>query len=70
MTKQEPWVVSQDFYDMIMALPDGADVSEFFDAEDPEWRVLSLKLVKHNDGEASLLAEYLVDLESAVEKDQ
>lgn len=31
----EPLEVPQDFYDMLMALPDGADVSEFFEFADP-----------------------------------
>lgn len=39
MTAREPefMLVPKEFYDMLMGLPDGADVTEFFEFEDPQW---------------------------------
>lgn len=43
----EPMMVPKDFYDMIMALPDGADVTEFFEFEDPQWNAaMKINLIK------------------------
>jgi hypothetical protein len=59
----EPWLVPQDFYDMIMELPDGADVTEFFTSDDPQWMVTKITLFKTEDGHALLSCVNIVAME-------
>lgn len=62
---QEPWLVPKDFYDMIMALPDGADVSEFFEFEDPQWNTMKVTLFKTEGDDALLSVNSLLAMEPA-----
>lgn len=59
----DPWYVPQDFYDMIMALPDGADVSEFFEFEDPQWNTMKINLFKTEDDDALLSVNSILAME-------
>lgn len=43
-------VLPQELYDEIMSLPDGADLSEYFQPKDSEWDVLSITLHKPEGG--------------------
>lgn len=46
MTQPEPWVVPLEFYEMIMSLPDGTDITEFFEFVDPEWAGFTVTVAK------------------------
>lgn len=63
----EPWYVPQDFYDMIMALPDGADVTEFFECEDPDWQIHKITLFKTEDNDALLSCNSVLAMEPRTE---
>jgi hypothetical protein len=56
-------VVTRDFYETLMGLPDGADVSEYFESDDPTWNVMTLKLLKTSRDEMSLWCECVIDVE-------
>lgn len=51
MTGQQPMYLPQDMYDLLMSLPDGTDLSEFFDIKfsEPGW---DLKVTKGPAGAA------------------
>lgn len=42
--------IPQEMYDEIMALPDGADLSEYFEVQDPAWVIESARLSKGQGG--------------------
>jgi len=63
----ESWYVPQDFYDMIMALPDGADVTEHFECADPDWQIQSIVLFKTKEGEALLSYNGILAMEPTTE---
>ena len=61
----EPWMVPQDFYDMIMALPDGAGVTEYFEPGDPDWKVMKVTLFKTDGGDGLLSCNSILAMEPA-----
>lgn len=61
----KPWTVPQNFYDRVMEMPDGADVTEFFESDDPEWRVVKITLLKTEDNQALLSCNNIIAMEPA-----
>lgn len=47
-------VLPQELYDEIMSLPDGADLSEYFQPKDSEWDVMSITLHKSGEGSPAI----------------
>lgn len=66
----EPWRVPQSFYDMIMELPNGADVTEFFECDDPDWHVTSITLYKTTGNRAVLSCNSILAMEPTAEEKQ
>lgn len=60
---KKPLVVTQELYDELMELPDGWDVSEYFDSEDPSWKVMKVTLVKVPHGRSSLVCRSVIAME-------
>lgn len=61
--QHEPLILPQDFYETLSYLPDGTDVLEYFDQDDPQWRILKLILLRDGDGAMFLSCHSLLDLE-------
>lgn len=68
MSEQKPWLVPQEFYDFIMGFPDGADVTEHFEIDDPEWRTMKVTLFKTDDQGALLSVNSILSMEVAPEE--
>lgn len=67
----QPWTVSREFYDWIMDLPDGTDVTDHFDNPDEEWKITNITLYKTEDGGAILSVNALLAMEIAqIEEDK
>ena len=57
-----PLLLPQDLYDEIMALPDGADLSEYFVSHDPAWVIKEIRLSRSEGAEASIACTSRIDL--------
>lgn len=66
----EPWMVPQDFYDMVMERADGADITDLFDIDDPEWKVMKVTLFKTEDGQALLSCNSILAMEPEPAEEQ